>query len=162
MPSKHIFGEWLWQLLHDLTPYLWTKNIFITLIFQTSKNKLKNFLRSIATMPSSLNIVCVTNLFAWMSHVNFYFYFTHFVGRSVYDGDPTVSKIPLTELTGLNSQYVTVQVLYFLFLLQASPTTQSYQLYEEGIRFACLALSVNCVASMLYPLVANKLIKKLG
>lgn len=41
-------------------------------------------------MPSSLRILCLTNLFCWMAHVCYSLYFTDFVGEAVFNGDPGV------------------------------------------------------------------------
>jgi solute carrier family 45 protein 1/2/4 len=41
-------------------------------------------------MPSSLRILCVTNLFCWSAHVCYSLYFTDFVGEAVFEGDPKV------------------------------------------------------------------------
>ena len=48
------------------------------------------YLWSIIYMPSSLRILCLTNLFCWMSLVCFSLYFTDFVGEAVFGGDPSV------------------------------------------------------------------------
>ena len=42
-------------------------------------------------MPMSLRVLCVTNLFCWMSLVCYSLYFTDFVGEAVFGGDPSVS-----------------------------------------------------------------------
>ena len=56
---------------------------------------LKQYLLSIVYMPYSLKILCLTNLFCWMSLVCYSLYFTDFVGEAVFGGDPGVSKILL-------------------------------------------------------------------
>jgi solute carrier family 45 protein 1/2/4 len=50
------------------------------------------YLWSIVYMPSSLRILCLTNLFCWMSLVCYSLYFTDFVGEAVFGGDPSVKK----------------------------------------------------------------------
>ena len=52
---------------------------------------LTNYLWTIIYMPSSLRVLCVTNLFCWMSLVCYSLYFTDFVGEAVFKGDPSVS-----------------------------------------------------------------------
>lgn len=42
-------------------------------------------------MPASMRILCLTNLFCWMSLVCYSLYFTDFVGEAVFGGDPKVS-----------------------------------------------------------------------
>ena len=42
-------------------------------------------------MPNSLRVLCLTNLFCWMSLVCYSLYFTDFVGEAVFKGDPSVS-----------------------------------------------------------------------
>jgi solute carrier family 45, member 1/2/4 len=58
------------------------------------KLTLSHYLKSIVVMPSSLRVVCLTNLFCWMAHVCYSLYFTDFVGEAVFGGNPAVS-IPL-------------------------------------------------------------------
>lgn len=53
---------------------------------------LTEYLWSIVYMPSSLRILCLTNLFCWMSLVCYSLYFTDFVGEAVFKGDPSVNN----------------------------------------------------------------------
>lgn len=53
------------------------------------------YLKSIVYMPASLAILCLTNLFCWMSHVCYSLYFTDFVGEAVFKGDPIVRILVL-------------------------------------------------------------------
>lgn len=48
------------------------------------------YLKSIVHMPKSLRMLCITNLFSWMSHVCYSLYFTDFVGEAVFGGNPQV------------------------------------------------------------------------
>ena len=43
-------------------------------------------------LPPALRILCLTNLFCWMSLVSYSLYFTDFVGQAVYGGDPSASN----------------------------------------------------------------------
>lgn len=95
--------------------------------------KLQDYLKSIISMPYSLRILCITNLFCWMSHVTFCLYFTDFVGQAVFAGNPS-----------------------------APPDSIQYKLYEEGIRFGCSALCGYSIACIAYSLVSEKIIKCLG
>ena len=54
---------------------------------------LTNYLWTIIYMPSSLRVLCLTNLFCWMSLVCYSLYFTDFVGEAVFKGDPSVSTV---------------------------------------------------------------------
>ena len=49
------------------------------------------FDRTIIYMPNSLRVLCLTNLFCWMSLVCYSLYFTDFVGEAVFRGNPSVS-----------------------------------------------------------------------
>ncbi|KAL5285366.1 hypothetical protein ACFFRR_007219 [Megaselia abdita] len=49
---------------------------------------LVQYLKTIVVMPRSLQILCLTNLFCWMSHLCYNLYFTDFVGEAVFYGDP--------------------------------------------------------------------------
>ena len=45
-----------------------------------------NYLWTIIYMPNSLRVLCLTNLFCWMSLVCYSLYFTDFVGEAVFKG----------------------------------------------------------------------------
>lgn len=51
---------------------------------------LTEYLWSIIYMPSSLRVLCLTNLFCWMSLVCYSLYFTDYVGEAVFGGNPAV------------------------------------------------------------------------
>ena len=53
---------------------------------------LTEYLWSIIYMPSSLRVLCLTNLFCWMSLVCYSLYFTDYVGEAVFGGNPAVSS----------------------------------------------------------------------
>ena len=57
----------------------------------TSMATFTNYLWTIVYMPMSLRVLCLTNLFCWMSLVCYSLYFTDFVGEAVFKGDPSVS-----------------------------------------------------------------------
>ena len=56
----------------------------------TSMATFTNYLWTIVYMPMSLRVLCLTNLFCWMSLVCYSLYFTDFVGEAVFKGDPSV------------------------------------------------------------------------
>ncbi|KAK6641927.1 hypothetical protein RUM44_013647 [Polyplax serrata] len=92
---------------------------------------LKEYLWSIVFMPKSLRMVCLTNLFCWMSHVCYSLYFTDFVGEAVFHGDPSA---PLHS--------------------------KEYKLYEEGVRFGCWGMSMYSLSCSCYSLIIEALIKR--
>ena len=53
---------------------------------------LTQYLWSIVYMPNSMRVLCLTNLFCWMSLVCYSLYFTDFVGEAVFGGNPQVGK----------------------------------------------------------------------
>ena len=69
---------------------------------------LTNYLWTIVYMPKSLRILCLTNLFCWMSLVCYSLYFTDFVGEAVFGGDPS-----------------------------AAPGSEKRILYDQGVQFGC-------------------------
>ncbi|KAG5680635.1 hypothetical protein PVAND_010129 [Polypedilum vanderplanki] len=89
------------------------------------------YLKSIIFMPKQLRILCITNCLAWMGHILYALYFTDFVGESVFGGDPS-----------------------------ADPESIEYQLYDQGIRFGAMGMSVYALSCALYSMMIEKLIKK--
>ena len=72
----------------------------------TSIATFTNYLWTIIYMPMSLRVLCVTNLFCWMSLVCYSLYFTDFVGEAVFQGDPSVSfQSPFFESVSHYSYY---------------------------------------------------------
>ncbi|KAK2145114.1 hypothetical protein LSH36_701g00035 [Paralvinella palmiformis] len=92
---------------------------------------LKTYLFSIVRMPRSLAILCVTNLFCWMSLVCYSLYFTDFVGQAVYQGDP-----------------------------RADPDTRQHKLYERGVRMGSLAMSLYSFSCAVYSMSIEKLVAR--
>ncbi|XP_053603428.1 proton-associated sugar transporter A [Plodia interpunctella] len=94
---------------------------------------LSHYLKSIVVMPSSLRVVCLTNLFCWMAHVCYSLYFTDFVGEAVFGGDP------------------------------AAPVgSESRAVYEAGVRFGCWGMAMYSLSCACYSTIIEKLIKRLG
>lgn len=96
-----------------------------------TKATLKEYLLSIIYMPYSLRLVCLTNLFCWMSHVCYSLYFTDFVGEAVFGGNP-----------------------------RAPADTLERDLYEEGVRFGCWGMSMYSLSCSCYSLIIERLIKR--
>ncbi|XP_049694568.1 proton-associated sugar transporter A isoform X2 [Helicoverpa armigera] len=94
---------------------------------------LSHYLKSIVVMPSSLRVVCLTNLFCWMAHVCYSLYFTDFVGEAVFGGDPAapVGSVSRTE-------------------------------YEAGVRFGCWGMAMYSLSCACYSTIIERLIKRLG
>ncbi|XP_042206291.1 LOW QUALITY PROTEIN: membrane-associated transporter protein-like [Homarus americanus] len=88
---------------------------------------------SIVYMPRSLRILCLTNLFCWMSLVCYSLYFTDFVGEAVFGGDPG-----------------------------APDGTREKELYEEGVRFGCWGMALYSLSCSVYSFLIEKLVKKFG
>ncbi|ELU07954.1 hypothetical protein CAPTEDRAFT_23351, partial [Capitella teleta] len=98
-----------------------------------SEVSLKHYLKTIIHMPRALRILCVTNLFCWMSLVCYSLYFTDFVGQAVFGGSPS-----------------------------AAPGTEQHALYEEGVRIGSLAMSLYSASCSCYSLSLEKLISRFG
>ena len=94
---------------------------------------LKTYLRSIVILPRSLLVLCLTNLFCWMSLVCYSLYFTDFVGQSVYGGNP---RAPLGST--------------------------EHNLYNSGVRLGSFGMSLYSLSCALYSLVVEKLVNHFG
>ncbi|KAJ8727438.1 hypothetical protein PYW07_001557 [Mythimna separata] len=92
-----------------------------------------HYLKSIVMMPSSLRVVCLTNLFCWMAHVCYSLYFTDFVGEAVFGGDPAA---PVGSVSRSD--------------------------YEEGVRFGCWGMAMYSLSCACYSTIIEKLIKRIG
>lgn len=99
-------------------------------IFISTEITLKTYLLSIVRMPRSLLILCLTNLFSWMSLVCYSLFFTDFVGQAVYGGDP---KAPSGSL--------------------------KHQLYDEGVRVGSFGMSLYSLACGIYSIFIEKLVE---
>lgn len=94
---------------------------------------LKTYLKSIVFMPKSLRILCITNLFCWMSLVSYSLFLTEFVGAVVYEGDPVAPK-----------------------------ESASFELYQEGVRLGCFGLAIDSVSCAAYSLFIERLVHRFG
>lgn len=95
-----------------------------------TKASLKQYLWSIIYMPSSLKVLCLTNLFCWMSLVCYSLYFTDFVGEAVFGGDPG-----------------------------AAYGSEKRRLYDEGVQFGCWGMSIYSLSCSLYSFIIVKLVR---
>ncbi|XP_029823330.2 proton-associated sugar transporter A-like [Ixodes scapularis] len=100
---------------------------------EVSGPTLKSYLRSIVFMPKSLRILCITNLFSWMSLVSFSLFLTEFVGAVVYEGDPVAPK-----------------------------ESAAFKLYQEGVRLGCFGLAMYSVSCASYSLFIERLVRRFG
>ena len=96
-----------------------------------SEIPLRTYLRSIFKMPKSMQILCLTNLFSWMSLVCYSLYFTDFVGQSVYGGDP-----------------------------RAPAGSVKHRLYDDGVRLGSFGMSLYSLSCALYSMCVEYLVKK--
>jgi len=92
---------------------------------------LTNYLWTIVYMPSSLRVLCLTNLFCWMSLVCYSLYFTDFVGEAVFGGDPT-----------------------------AAPGSEKRRLYDQGVQFGCWGMALYSLSCSMYSIAIEKLVKR--
>ncbi|XP_053646191.2 membrane-associated transporter protein isoform X1 [Cherax quadricarinatus] len=92
---------------------------------------LRQYLLSIVYMPRSLRVLCLTNLFCWMSLVCYSLYFTDFVGEAVFGGNPG-----------------------------AADGTQEKELYEEGVRFGCWGMALYSLSCSVYSFLIEGLVKR--
>ena len=89
------------------------KNYLVIKVVSLTGTSLVNYMWTIIYMPNSLRVLCLTNLFCWMSLICFALYFTDFVGEVVYGGDP---KAPLGS--------------------------EAQKLYDEGVQFGCWGMYI--------------------
>uniref|UniRef100_A0A182K6G2 Major facilitator superfamily (MFS) profile domain-containing protein n=1 Tax=Anopheles christyi TaxID=43041 RepID=A0A182K6G2_9DIPT len=96
----------------------------------TIQRSAKEFLKTTFRIPSTLGILCVTNLFCWMSHISYSLYFTDFVGENVFGGDP-----------------------------MAHSDSDEYALYIEGVRYGCFGMAIYSIACSTYSCTIERLIR---
>ncbi|XP_041783254.1 proton-associated sugar transporter A-like isoform X1 [Anopheles merus] len=91
-----------------------------------------DFIKSIVMMPKSIAVLCLTNLFCWMSHLSYALYFTDFVGEEVFKGNPA-----------------------------APSNSDEYKLFLEGVRYACFGMAIYSISCSTCSFTIEKLIKVL-
>ena len=96
-----------------------------------SEISLKTYLKSIVRMPRSLAVLCVTNLFCWMSLVCYSLYFTDFVGQAIYGGDPLAPR-----------------------------GSYSHKRYEAGVRLGSFGMALYSISCSFYSLSIERLVKR--
>ena len=94
---------------------------------------LKTYLLSIIHMPRSLLILCVTNLFCWMSLVCYSLYFTDFVGQAVYGGNPSAPR-----------------------------HTSIHDEYDAGVRMGSFGMAFYSISCSIYSLAIENLVQRFG
>ena len=117
----------------------------------TSIATFTNYLWTIIYMPMSLRVLCVTNLFCWMSLVCYSLYFTDFVGEAVFQGDPSVS---------FQSPFFMKANRFTLLLWQAAPGSEKRRLYDEGVQFGCWGMALYSLSCSFYSFAIEKLVKR--
>ncbi|XP_062579204.1 membrane-associated transporter protein-like [Saccostrea cucullata] len=103
------------------------------LISLLNEVKLKTYLVSIVRMPKSLFVLCVTNLFCWMSLVCYSLYFTDFVGQAVFKGDPKAPRL-----------------------------SHLHKLYNDGVRLGSFGMALYSLSCAFYSMFIEKLVEKFG
>ncbi|XP_061168874.1 proton-associated sugar transporter A-like [Saccostrea echinata] len=103
------------------------------LISLLNEVKLKTYLVSIIRMPKSLFVLCVTNLFCWMSLVCYSLYFTDFVGQAVFRGDPKAPRL-----------------------------SHLHKLYNDGVRLGSFGMALYSLSCAFYSMFIEKLVEKFG
>jgi len=91
------------------------------------------YLKSLIYLPRSLLLLCVTNLFCWMSLLCYSLYFTDFVGQVVYGGDPN-----------------------------ALEWTEEHRLYEDGVRMGSFGMALYSASCSVYSMIIERLVNKFG
>ena len=117
----------------------------------TSIATFTNYLWTIIYMPMSLRVLCVTNLFCWMSLVCYSLYFTDFVGEAVFQGDPSVS---------FQSPFFMKANRFTLLSWQAAPGSEKRRLYDEGVQFGCWGMALYSLSCSFYSFAIEKLVKR--
>ncbi|CAH1802013.1 unnamed protein product [Owenia fusiformis] len=97
------------------------------------EQSIKMYLKTIIKMPKSLVILCLTNLFCWMSLLSYALYFTSFVGQSVYGGDPT-----------------------------APEGSEKLALFMEGVQMGSWGMALYSLSCSFYSLIIEKLVRRFG
>uniref|UniRef100_T1IUZ2 Major facilitator superfamily (MFS) profile domain-containing protein n=1 Tax=Strigamia maritima TaxID=126957 RepID=T1IUZ2_STRMM len=98
-----------------------------------TQHSMRHYFYSIIHMPSSLKIVCLTNVFSWMSLVCYSLYFTDFVGEAIFKGNP-----------------------------RAPAGSSVLSAYENGVQFACWGMAIYSLSCSVYSLFIDKLISYFG
>ncbi|XP_069120878.1 proton-associated sugar transporter A-like isoform X2 [Argopecten irradians] len=101
------------------------------IITYSTEVTLKTYLLSIIHMPRSIAVLCLTNLFCWMSLVCYSLYFTDFVGQAIFEGDPL-----------------------------APAGSVKHELYEAGVRLGSFGMSLYSISCAIYSLCIEKLVDR--
>ena len=120
---------------------------------------LHEYLSSIIFMPKSMRILCLTNLFCWMSLVCYSLYFTDFVGEAVFGGNPKVQSL-LYQLRFPAIVVVNDSISCKPPPNQAPVGSVERETYEEGVRFACWGLAMYSLSCSCYSFIIERLVKR--
>jgi len=93
----------------------------------------REYVQTIVQLPKSLQWLCLTNFFCWMSLVCYSLYFTDFVGEAVFNGDPTAPRGSVAKMN-----------------------------YDSGVRFGCYGMSLYSLSCSLYSLCIESLVSRFG
>ncbi|KAA0189299.1 hypothetical protein HAZT_HAZT002164 [Hyalella azteca] len=152
---------------------------------------LKQYLLSIVYMPRSLRVLCLTNLFCWMSLVCYSLYFTDFVGEAVFGGDPGTlgygggavlggdpgvsreaafggdpgirrGSYVWGRPWGKEGKLCLGETLGYGGEAAFGGDSDLQQLYEAGVRFGCWGMALYSLSCSCYSFVIEKLVKRFG
>ena len=90
----------------------------------------KNYFKTIILVPKPLVLLCITNYFCWSSLVCYSLYFTDFVAKEVFGGEPNI----------LNKE--------------------AYLLYENGVRYGSICMAFYSLSCSIYSFLLDKIINK--
>ncbi|XP_060066019.1 proton-associated sugar transporter A-like [Ylistrum balloti] len=108
-----------------------TESTVDNIVTYSTEVTLKTYLLSIIHMPRSIAILCLTNLFCWMSLVCYSLYFTDFVGQAIFEGDPL-----------------------------APVGSVKHELYEAGVRLGSFGMSLYSLSCAMYSLCIEKFVDR--
>ncbi|XP_054162367.1 proton-associated sugar transporter A-like [Oppia nitens] len=134
LSSNNINYEQLVEESHEMTPLYSSEarsEVIETVVSSTAT--FSDYIYSIIQMPTCLRILCLTNLFSWMSLICYSLYFTDFVAQSIFNGNPT-----------------------------APSNSESYKLYETGVKFGCLCMTFYSMFCSLYSYYFETLLNLFG
>lgn len=105
-----------------------------------------------------MRILCLTNLFCWMSLVCYSLYFTDFVGEAVFGGNPKVWCNDFRKWRSIHSIGRLFLLLFSRF--QAPVGSFERETYEEGVRFACWGMAMYSLSCSCYSFIIERLVKR--
>jgi len=99
----------------------------------TGQNPFRQLLSGITNMPKGMQRICAVQFFAWFGWFTFLLYITSWMATSIYRGDPN-----------------------------ADAGTEEAILFDEGVRFGSLALTVFSAVTMVFSVILPTLTRLVG